>query len=66
MTVTSVFVCLGSLFSDYFGRKPLFIVVSVLTAFGSFLSLYKDNFDFIVAGVAVQTLYKDFYFFNFR
>ena len=56
MTVTSIFICLGSIFSDYFGRKPLFFVVSVITALGSLISLIKDDFNFVVAGVAIQTL----------
>ena len=66
MTVISVFVCFGSLFSDHFGRKPLFIVVSVISLFGSFVSLLKNDFNFIVAGVAVQNLCKGVYFFKTR
>lgn len=60
ITMTSFFIFISSFISDIFGRKVMFMISPFLQIFGAVFALAKLDYNFIVFGVALQTLCKLF------
>ena len=61
ISLTALFAFVSSVMSDNLGRKNTFFVVSVVGAIGAVVSLARLDYDYIVAGICIQTLCIEYF-----